>query len=78
MIQPLSSPRATAALLELPSDTLRPVTCPSCHTTHGSLTQEALQAGGVWVCVRCGQGWDAHRLATVAAYAVWAAEHERM
>ena len=78
MIQPPSSPRSTAAPPELPSDTLRPVTCPSCHTTHASLTPEALQAGGVWGCVRCGQRWDARRLETVAAYAAWVEENDRL
>jgi transcription elongation factor Elf1 len=76
MTQPLSSPRLTAALLDTPSDTSRLATCPLCHTRHASLTQEALEAGGDWRCIRCGQRWDARRLGTVAAYAAWVAEPE--
>jgi len=71
-----SLPRATTALLETAPDTLRLATCPLCHTTHASLTEEALQAGADWRCLRCGQQWDAGRLAAVVAYAAWAAEHE--
>jgi hypothetical protein len=51
-------------------DVLRFATCPMCHTP-ASLTQSALEAGGEWRCVRCGQHWDATRLAAVAAYAAW-------
>jgi hypothetical protein len=76
MTTSLSSSRLTAALLETPSDTSRLATCPLCHTPHASLTHEALQAGGDWRCVRCGQQWDARRLDTVATYAAWVAEHE--
>lgn len=76
MTQSLSSPPVATALLDTPPDSLRLVTCPSCHTTHASLTQQALDAGGEWRCVRCGQNWDARRLQTVAAYAIWAAAHE--
>jgi hypothetical protein len=78
MTQSLSSPRLAAALLETPSDTLRLAICPLCHTPHASLTYQALQAGGDWRCLRCGQRWDARRLDTVAAYAAWVAEHERV
>lgn len=46
-----------------------------CHTP-ASLTQSALQAGGEWRCVRCGQHWDAARLAAVAAYAAWLVEYD--
>lgn len=45
-------------------------TCGLCHT-RASLTLGALDAGGAWRCVRCGQHWDATRLAAVAAYATW-------
>jgi len=54
------------------------VACPFCHTPHGSLTDEALHLSDYWVCVRCGQHWDAHRLETVTAYAAWVANHERV
>ena len=46
-------------------------TCPSCHTSDATLTNEALTAGASWQCARCGQRWTAARLATVAAYATW-------
>ena len=39
------------------------------------MTNLALSAGADWQCSRCGARWDAVRLATVAAYAVWASEH---
>jgi predicted CXXCH cytochrome family protein len=60
------------------SNPLQPVDCPNCHTPHASLTDEALHARDSWVCVRCGQRWDAHRLETVAAYAAWVAGQERV
>jgi transcription elongation factor Elf1 len=55
----------------------RHVTCPLCHTTDSSLRTDALAAGGSWSCTRCGQRWNARRLATVAAYAAWALEHDQ-
>jgi hypothetical protein len=48
-----------------------------CHTS-ATLSQSALEAGGDWRCVRCGQHWDAARLATVAAYAAWSVDHDRV
>ena len=45
-------------------------TCPMCHTPT-SVTQSAIHAGGAWRCLRCGQHWDAGRLAAVAAYDAW-------
>ena len=50
------------------------LTCLLCHTP-SPLTQHALDAGADWHCGRCGQRWDAARLAAVAAYAVWVDEH---
>jgi len=38
------------------------------------MTSVAVSAGADWHCVRCGQRWDAGRLATVAACAVWLSE----
>jgi hypothetical protein len=74
------APRSEAASVELPErvpDGSWPVSCPLCHTTHASLTRDdALQAGGDWRCVRCGQRWGARRLATVAAYAAWVAAQD--
>ena len=76
MVNTFSRPHAAAALLDDEPDVVRPATCPMCHT-RASLTQSALDAGGAWRCVRCGQHWDDGRLATVAAYAAWVVEHAR-
>ena len=46
-----------------------------CHTP-SSVTRDAIEAGGGWRCVRCGQHWDATRLAAVATCAAWAADRE--
>ena len=50
--------------------------CPGCHTPHPSLTHQGLAGGVGWQCVRCGERWDARRLAAVAAYAAWVAERD--
>ena len=68
---------ATAVLLDDEQDLLQSATCPLCNTS-ATLTQSAIEAGGAWRCVRCGQYWDAARLATVALYAAWTAEHDRV
>jgi hypothetical protein len=73
------APIPEAKSVELPEpvpDGSRLVACPLCHTTHPSLRRDALQAGGDWRCVRCGQRWNARRLATVAAYAAWGAAQD--
>lgn len=62
---------ATAALPDDEQDIARHAVCPMCDTS-ATVTQSAIAAGGDWRCVRCGQHWDARRLATVAAYAEWA------
>lgn len=49
-------------------------TCPSCHTPAAAGTN-AEGEGADWRCQRCGQRWDDRRLAAVAAYARWEAEH---
>mgnify|MGYP003344605370 CR=1 FL=1 len=67
MATSLSSPVAPSA-----------ATCPMCHTVDSSLTQDLLDAGSYWHCVRCGQLWDANRLSRVAAYAAWARQHDRV
>jgi predicted Zn finger-like uncharacterized protein len=80
---------AVSAVRGLPSDVLasavRPdgerdlrsaAMCPMCHTS-ASVAQSTIEAGGEWRCVRCGQHWDAARLATVAAYAGWVGDRER-
>jgi ribosomal protein L37AE/L43A len=68
-----SRSQTTAALLDVEADVLAYATCPMCHTP-SSVTQGAIDAGGDWRCVRCGQHWDGKRLATVAAYAAWTAQ----
>ena len=72
-----SRPQATAVSTDDRYDSLRLATCPMCHTT-ATVSQRALEAGGGWRCVRCGQHWDAARLAAVAAYAAWTVEHDRV
>jgi transposase len=47
-------------------------TCPMCHTVDAAMTASALATGGYWLCIRCGQEWDANRLATRAAYTAYA------
>jgi hypothetical protein len=54
----------------------RHATCPLCHATDLALSDDALAAGGDWCCARCGQRWDARRLANVAAYAAWVLERD--
>ena len=66
----------TTALLDDEQDVLRFATCPMCHTP-ASLTPSALAAGEDWQCVRCGQHWDAARLAAAAAYAAWVVQLEQ-
>ena len=61
----------------LPDDapsTPRIATCPMCHAAPPAVAL----AGDDWRCARCGQRWDAERLATVTAYAAWARERELM
>jgi predicted Zn finger-like uncharacterized protein len=71
-----SRPNTTAALLDDEQDLLRCATCPMCHTPT-PITQNAIEAGGDWRCGRCGQHWDATRLAAVATYVAWVAERDR-
>jgi len=71
-----SSPQKITVLVTVEPDVSGPVTCPMCHTTHSSLTADALKVGTDWLCARCGQRWDATRLATVGAYGAWALEHD--
>jgi hypothetical protein len=47
-----------------------------CHTS-ANVAQSAIEAGSDWRCVRCGQHWDAARLAAVAAYAAWVVDRDR-
>ena len=73
----LSIAHATATLLDDEPDIFSSATCLLCHTS-ATLTQSALEAGGDWRCVRCGQHWDARRLATVTAYAAWTVDRDRV
>ena len=81
MTHPLLPKSAQAPLdsLNLPdkeATARRQVSCPLCHTP-SALTPAAIEAGGEWQCVRCGQRWDTARLATLANYALWLVEHDR-
>jgi hypothetical protein len=62
---------ATVELFETPPEASRLASCPLCYTTQPSLSQDAVASGADWRCARCGQRWDARRLATVTAYAAW-------
>ena len=75
MTQPPSPPTPVPVTLEAVA--LRSVTCPLCHTP-SSLTHAAVEAGGEWQCIRCGQHWDTTRLAALANYALWLVEHDRL
>ena len=77
MASSFSLPHATAAALDDEQDILRSATCPRCHAS-APLSQSAVEAGGEWRCVRCGQRWGASRLAAVAAYAAWKVDHDRV
>jgi transposase-like protein len=44
-------------------------TCPLCHTLEVTLTNAGVAEGAAWRCSRCGQNWNAKRLATASAYA---------
>jgi hypothetical protein len=76
MVHNLSRPQTSVALLEGEPEVLRSGACPMCHTG-ASPTQNALDEGGAWRCLRCGQQWDAARLTAVAAYTAWAADRDR-
>lgn len=67
---------ASTALLDLAPTVPRLATCPLCHTIHPSLTATALEADGNWQCSRCGQRWNAIRVANHAAYAAWVVAHD--
>jgi predicted Zn finger-like uncharacterized protein len=77
MVHETSRPTGPAALLDDEKDVVLPATCPMCHT-RASLTHDEIEAGGSWRCVRCGQHWDAERLAAVARYAAWVADRDRV
>jgi predicted Zn finger-like uncharacterized protein len=68
---------ARAELRDDQHDNVGAAMCPMCHTSV-SVTQAAIEAGADWRCVRCGQHWDAARLAATAAYADWAGDRDRV
>ena len=76
MTTTLSLPRVATALREPALDTWRLATCPLCHAHRVASTQEPLETDEDWRCARCGQRWDAPRLAAVAAFAEWVARRE--
>lgn len=75
MASSFSPGHATALSVDDEQDTVGDATCPMCHTP-ATLSVRAVDAGGDWRCVRCGQHWDARRLATVAAYAAWTVDRD--
>ena len=50
-------------------------TCPMCHTPRSAAGSTG---GDAWRCMRCGQQWDAQRVAAVVAYASWSRDHDRV
>ena len=72
MVTPRPSPNTPLALAP---ELVGLAACPSCRTQDLSMTNLAVSGGADWQCSRCGSRWDAVRLATVAAYAVWVSEH---
>ena len=69
MVSSLPAPQAATALPDVEQVVQRLATCPLCHTTDLSLSDDGFAAGEGWRCIRCGQRWDSRRLATVAAHA---------
>ena len=51
--------------------------CPLCHAPDNTGSADVPEPGAAWACARCGQEWTAARLQVVAAYALFAAAHER-
>lgn len=75
MVPILASLSSTNTSSPLAPELVGFATCPSCHTADQSMTSLAVSAGADWHCARCGQQWDAVRLATAAAYAGWVVDH---
>jgi len=70
------APLDSISLTDKEATALRQVSCPLCHTP-SALSPGAIEAGGEWQCVRCGQHWNTARLAALANYALWLVEHDR-
>jgi len=77
MVHGSSRPPHTAASPTGNQPGWRGATCPLCREP-AAVTRPAIEAGGDWWCPRCGQHWDAGRLAAVAEYAAWVADHDRV
>ena len=69
-----ASRASTATLPAVAHEFLRFATCPLCHTTDATMTNDAVGSSADWQCARCGQTWSTTRLATVTAYDVWVSE----
>lgn len=74
MVPDTSSPSMSPLADVITPDPTGFATCPSCHTADPRVTNLAVAGGADWHCGRCGQQWDARRLATAAAYAAWLVE----
>jgi hypothetical protein len=56
---------------------VQPSACPLCHASDYTGSADSPEPGAAWACARCGQNWTAARLEAVAAYALFAAAHDR-
>ena len=52
------------------ADEKAPGTCLLCHTVDAAMTQGGLDNGTYWRCQRCGQMWDAQRIAAANEYSL--------
>ena len=75
MVSTLVAPRPSRNTSTFAPKLVGLAVCPSYHTQDLSMTNLAVSAGADWQCSRCGSRWDAVRLATLAASALWLSEH---
>ena len=68
--------RTPAAQAGLAPDLPMLAACPLCHTAAATMAGDAMAEGADWLCGRCGQRWNASRLAATAGYAAWASRHD--
>jgi hypothetical protein len=71
MVPDVASRRSNGTQSPIASALVELAACPLCHSEDPTLTNAAVIGGAGWRCARCGQSWDALRLATAAAYAAW-------
>ena len=64
----LSRPHHVATLVDLEPRTSGVALCPMCETTRPSENEDLRETGCDWLCVRCGQRWDATRLQTAVIF----------